>query len=62
MKDVKDVPAAIQKWEGKLRVVQREFGEKLSDHMRIAILTSIVLLLYKIIVTRTSRRRLYYWT
>ena len=42
VKDVKDVPAAIQKWEGKLKVLQREFNEKLSDHMRIAILTSMM--------------------
>ena len=40
VKDIKEVPAAIQRWEGKLKVLQREFGEKLSDHMKIAILTS----------------------
>ena len=42
VKDIKDAPAAIQRWEGKLKVLQREFSEMLSGHMKIAILTSMM--------------------
>lgn len=42
VKDLKDVTAAIQKWEGKVKVLQTEFNERMSDQMKIAILTSFL--------------------
>ena len=41
VKDVKDLPGEIEKWEGKVLTLMREYQEKLSERMKVAAVTSM---------------------
>ena len=41
VKALKDLPGAIEKWELKVYQLERDFGEKMSDKMKTAVLTSM---------------------
>ena len=42
VKDVKDVEMALNRWEGKVKILQKEFNEQVGDKMKIAIMTSML--------------------
>ena len=42
VKDVKDVEMALNRWEGKVKTLHKEFGEEVGETMRIAIMTSML--------------------
>ena len=41
VKDVRELPNEIEKWEGRLLTLQREYKETLSERMKVAAVTSM---------------------
>ena len=41
VKDPKEIPAEIERWEAKVLSLQREYNEKLSERMKVAAITSM---------------------
>ena len=58
VKDVKELPNEIEKWESKVLNLEREYNESLSERMKVAAITSCALMTCK---TSFSRREIS-WT